>query len=73
MMPPMFRSRSWWAISSTASRLHWVVVSSKRGTHELTGVHIDGCQCFRLIDDQIASALEPDFCARHLLISTSTP
>ena len=67
-MPPMSRSRSWRTISSAASRLFRVTVSSRLppGTGELAGVDVDDGHRLGAVDDQRAAGGQPDLAVQRL-------
>ena len=68
MMPPMSRSRSWRTISSAASRLFLVTVSSRLppGAGELAGVDVDDRHRLGAVDDQRAARGQPDLAVEAL-------
>ncbi len=68
MMPPMSRSRSWRTISSAASRLFLVTVSSRLppAAGELPGVDVDDGHRLGAVDDQRAAGGQPDLAVQRL-------
>ena len=68
MMPPMSRSRSWRTISSAASRLFLVTVSSRLppGAGELAGVDVDDGHRLGAVDDQRAARGQPHLAVQRL-------
>jgi hypothetical protein len=73
MMPPMSRSRSWRTISSAASRLFLVTVSSRLppGAGELAGVDVDDGHRLGAVDDQRAAGGQPDLAVEPFAICSS--